>query len=344
MAPFVRFVLFCGLMLTASCSTSVAPSPETTQPPPTQQSPVTETPVPGQTRERPPAIETAAPIPTSPPTGVPTPSSSSGQDLFPPLIRIGLFRTGQFRGSEGYLESYCWSGVPDETGSSAGECRRFPPKPVDEDLQLHSAGGGSLEFKLDPPLPDALTLLVYQDLASPPVFSDQILSPGEKLISYLSPPNLPPGDYVLYVSAIWEGRGNAKYSFAISIPKDEERLPELHLLVGERTRVPGMVVGFCWMGGCGDGSLVLELFTPLYSWDRTLRLQFEEPIPDRVTLRIYDDLLLQEQVIASDVRSLEGPDITWEVELPSGYYVLSAFAKWDEPSGDASYFFGVIVP
>ena len=253
-----------------------------------------------------------------------------------------------FPRTEGYLESYCWSGVPDESGGSAGECRRFQPMPVDEYIQLSpAAGGGALELKLDPPLPDALTLLVYQDLAGPPLFSDHILSPREKVTAYLSSPDLPPGDYVLYVSANWEGRGNAKYSFAINIPKDE-RLPELHLVVDERTRVPGTVVGFCWMGGCGDGSLVLELFTPLYSWiytgDRTLRLQFEEPIPDRVTLRIYDDLLLQEKVIASDVRSLEGPDIIWEVELPSGYYVLHAFAEWDEPSGDASYFFGVIVP
>lgn len=216
--------------------------------------------------------------------------------------------------------------------------------PVDDYLQLSSAaGGGALDLNLDPPLPDALTLLVYQDAASPPVFSDQILSPGEQVTTYLSSPDLPPGDYLLYVSAIWEGRGIAKYSFAINIPKDE-RLPDLHLLVDERTRVPGMVVGFCWMGGCGDGSVVLQMFTPLYSWDGTFLLQFEEPIPDRVTLGVYDDLLLQEQVIASDDRTLEGPDITWRVELPSGYYVLSAFAEWDELSGDASYFFGVIVP
>lgn len=222
--------------------------------------------------------------------------------------------------------------------------------PVDKDLHLHSAGGGSLEFKLDPPLPDAITLLVYRDLASPPVFSDQRLSPSEKLIthlysSYLPPSSdLPPGDYVLYVSAIWEGRGTAKYSFAINIPKDEV-LPKLHLLVDERTRVPGMVVGFCWMGWCGDGSVIVEQFTLLCSGagDCTLRLQFEEPIPDRVHLSIYDDLLYHDQVIASDVRSLESPDIAWEVELTSGYYVLSASAYWDEPSGDASYYFGVIV-
>lgn len=257
---------------------------------------------------------------------------------------------GEVGSMEGYLGSYCWSEEPDTDGRAPGICMDIGIPEFDEYAPLLSEmARGFLVLQLETPYPDQVTLRLHQDLSEQPVHSEEVFQPkGSIEIHFLPSRDILPGDYVLSVFAYWQGRGDAFYFFPISVPPDETTPPHLRLVVDDQTKITGTLGGYCWRFGCVDGLVFVEhfaiLFDPFSDRRQPIRLEFDDPIPTSLNLRVYADLLLQHETLATTELSPDEATITWDVDLASGYYVLAAFATWEEPRGDASYYFGLIIP
>lgn len=292
----------------------------------------------------PPEGLTPTPRDTPSPSALPTPAYSpragEHEAISPPSISMGW----GFDTTAAVLGSYCWSTEPDSKGLAQGVCEAVAVPKFDEHTPLLDvSGGGLLVLQLERPYPDRVTLRLYRDLSEQPIRSEEIANPGERIETFLSARDIQPGDYILSVFTYWQGRGDAIYYLAISVPRDESAPPPLRLIIDDQTTIAGKLGGYCWVGDCADGPVLVEQFSVLYDRTQPIWLQFDNPMPTWLDLRLYDDLLLVSEAIAARELSPGEGMITWDVDLLSGYYVLAAFATW-ELQGDASYYFGLIIP
>lgn len=92
-----------------------------------------------------------------------------------------------------------------------------------------------------------------------------------------------------------------------------------------------------------DEPAIVEVLSVLYDRNDPIRVQFDDPIPTHLHLGLYDDRFLESEATAITEVSPSEAMVIWDVRPASGYNALAAFTRW-EGRGDASYYFGLILP
>lgn len=123
--------------------------------------------------------------------------------------------------------------------------------------------------------------------------------------------------------------------------------PTFYLIVGDQ-RVEGKQGSYCWVGGSDSMGLCVDIIWPPEIEQYTelpagepIRLHLDDPLPDALFLTLYDDLLADPILNAEVAR--DGAEVTWDVTIEPGDYVLIAFARW-EVFGDSMVVFPVTIP
>ncbi|HSG42796.1 MAG TPA: hypothetical protein VLA72_06545 [Anaerolineales bacterium] len=119
----------------------------------------------------------------------------------PPLVY--LVKDGEL--IDGFQSSYCW-----DDGAGAALCVDTVEPYFDE--TTHLSTGGLIQFLLDTPLPDEVTLSLSKEL-----FGDIIISETVAVVENIDwSPAVDSGEYILTVHAKWT-QGDVAYWFRVSL-------------------------------------------------------------------------------------------------------------------------------
>jgi hypothetical protein len=129
--------------------------------------------------------------------------------------------------------------------------------------------------------------------------------------------------------------GSAPATDTVSSP------PQIRLAAGG-SFVEGYQGGYCWASG-SDPAICVDPLRPVFEQEAALqvgssiRLQLDQPLPDKLTLTLRSGGLSGNDVVSESV-PVEGT-VEWSPAVDLGEYILVVAGTW--PQGDASYMFKV---
>ena len=119
----------------------------------------------------------------------------------PPLIY--LVANGEL--VDGFQSSYCW-----DQGIGAAICVDTVEPYFESSTPLDA--GAPIQFQLDSPLPDMVTLSISTEVFGDTIFSETM--PVSEIIKWS--PAVAPGEYIINVHANWK-QGDVTYWFSVSL-------------------------------------------------------------------------------------------------------------------------------
>ena len=119
--------------------------------------------------------------------------------------------------------------------------------------------------------------------------------------------------------------------------------PPLVYLVKDGSLFDGFQGSYCWERNA-DETICVDMVEPYFDEvvnlpaDTPIRFQFEEPLPDEVTISISKAVLstslFSENVSPSEI-------VNWSAPVEPGEYIVSVGCRW--PQGGGSYLFAVVI-